>query len=517
MTFYPPAPWGWYVSRYGQAAVDAMAQPGPVGTKARKELTRDDPLLFATVYLRTHLSAPETGGVVSFSRFHTDAYDTARTLARADLAPFECRQAWVAPRGAGKSTLWFLAIPLWALAHRHRKFVAAFADSGPQAQQHLSTFKRVLDTNVLLRRDFPKLCTPARRQSGTTVSDTQALYQSASGIAFLAKGIDASTLGAKVDEQRPDMLLFDDVEPNASNYSAYQAAQRLATITDAVLPMNLNAAVFFVGTVVMYGSVIHDLVRTVTHPEDTPAEWVGEQKITTRYYPALTTGDDGQGVSLWPERWPVALLESMRGTRSFQLNYQNDPAGVGSGYWRAEDLVTAPPPEAYGPGLIWVDPATTTNTNSDWTGIAVCSLATGGKLPVHVRHAEQVKLTGEPLRQHLLQMAARYPDVGVIVVESNQGGDHWHSILRDMPVRVRTHHATEPKATRIDQALAHFQHPGRVVLTGRVPAFTDQALAYPAVAHDDVVDAVASAVNTLTARVLTPPARPARPKVASYT
>ena len=344
------------------------------------------------------------------------------------------------------------------------------------------------------------------------MSDTQSLYQSKSGAAFLARGIDSTTLGAKVNAVRPDLLLFDDVEPPASNYSPYQAAQRLATIRDAVLPMNLNAAAIMVGTVVMQGSVIHDLVRTVTHPLEDPAGWVTEELFTTRYYPALSTGDDGQGVSLWPARWPAALLEEMNGTRSFALNYQNNPSGIGNGYFRDQDLVVTGTDEGpYGTGIVWVDPATTTSATSDWTGITVTSLSTGNQPPVHVRHAEQVRLTGEPLRQHLLRLVARFDDVSTIVVESNQGGDHWHSILR-----VRTHHAVEAKTARIDLALAHFQRPGRVVLTARHAAFVDQALAYPGVAHDDVVDAVSSAVNTLLAAALAAPAKKAGAQSVSY-
>src|SRR5690606_37829450 len=133
---------------------------------------------------------------------------------------------------------------------------------------------------------FPALCSPSRRPSGGSVADTQTLYIAASGAVFQAKGIDSSTLGAKVGNQRPDVLLFDDIEPDASNYSAYQKEKRLDTILNAVFPMSLNAVVLFAGTTTMHGSVIHDLVRQVTEPGEAP-DWVRDERIRTRYYPAI--------------------------------------------------------------------------------------------------------------------------------------------------------------------------------------------------------------------------------------
>src|SRR5690606_5628672 len=287
--------------------------------EARRLLTRMDPQLFALIYLSKHLRGPETGDSVSFSRFHVELADSAKQWARRDLGPREHREAWVAPRGSGKSTWLFCILPMWALAHGHRRYVAAFADSGPQATQHLISFKRELDTNELLRFDFPKLCAPARRPGGVNVSDNQNLMISESGAVFQAKGIDSSTLGAKVGNQRPDVILFDDIEPDASNYSAYQKEKRLDTVLNAVFPMNLNAVVLFAGTTTMHGSIIHDLVRQVTEPTDAPA-WPRGEKIRTRYYPAILQLDDGTEASLWPQRWTLDFLESIRSTRSYALN-----------------------------------------------------------------------------------------------------------------------------------------------------------------------------------------------------
>src|SRR3546814_14631580 len=81
---------------------------------------------------------------------------------------------------------------MWAAAHKHVSFVAAFADSGPQAKKHLSSFKRELEAKPLLQADFPDLCVPLKRRGHMTVEDTQDLYQAQSGIVFAACGADVS-------------------------------------------------------------------------------------------------------------------------------------------------------------------------------------------------------------------------------------------------------------------------------------------------------------------------------------
>lgn len=481
----PRLVWDW---RAELAQHDPRLLADPEG---RRVLTRTSPSLFALVYFRGHLAAAETGGRVSFSRFHTALAESARQWIRDDLGPAELREAWVAPRGSGKSTWLFSILPCWALAHRHRNFVAAFADSGHQAQQHLASLKREFDTNALLRRDYPELCKAAYRPSGTSVADNQSLYVAGSGVVFQAKGIDSSTLGAKVGSQRPDLLLFDDVEPDASNYSMHQKAKRQETIVNAVLPMNLNAVVQFAGTTTMHGSIIHDIVRQTTDPENAP-EWVRDEHIRTRYFPAIVTDDDGSEASLWPERWDLEYLQSIRHTRSFALNMQNVPTNLDGDFWTQSDFRYDPPP-AVTRRILSIDPAVTTKTTSDYSGLAVVGFdPVAGRCVVQL--AVAVKLGPAALRQRVLAILEANPGIRAVLVESNQGGQMWHEVLSPLPVKILTLHQTEPKPVRAARVLDYYQM-GWVAHSERLAAFEEQAMAYPGVAHDDLVDAVGSGLH----------------------
>ena len=472
----------------------------PEGRHARRELTRDRPDLFGLLYFRHHL---ELDGKVTFSRFHHDLCGRAREWMRRDLAPAEVREAWVAPRGSGKSTWVFGVLSCWALAHEHRKFIAAYADTATQAQQHLSSLKREFDTNELLRYDFPDLCNSAKRPTGSSVSDNRGLFIAESGSVIMARGIDSSTLGAKVGTQRPDCILLDDIEPEESNYSDDQKDKRLATILSALFPMNLNAVVLFVGTTTMPGSIIHDLVRQ--HTERDHAErptWPQEENIRVNYYPALLDHPDGTQASLWPERWSTNYLQSISHTRSFALNYMNNPMARDGEYWHLEDFRHGDMP-GLTHQLLSIDPAVTDKIKSDFTALVVVAYSAPAQRCL-IRYAKAVKVPpGEQLRQTVLAILDEYPSTTGVLVETNQGGDTWRAILHDLPVPIKAVHQSAAKETRAADLLVHYQR-GRVVHEHKLPNLEGQMVGFPRAANDDLVDACGSGVAVFLDKLLRP-------------
>ncbi|QKV74546.1 hypothetical protein [Amycolatopsis sp. Hca4] len=463
--------------------------------EGRRALTELDPLLFALIYLPHHLRAQETGEQITFSEAHYEWCELAQRYVApiSAFAPGDLRDAIIAPRGLGKSTWWFLIFPMWMAAHGHRKFVAAFANSDTQATDHLGSFKRELENNALLRSDFPQLCTPARRPSGTTVSDSQHMYVAASGFVFTARGIDSQVLGLKIENRRPDHIILDDVEGTEGNYSPAQKESRLKTITSGILPMNNLASVTMAGTVAIPGAIIDDIAAK-QRGEQYP-DYVDDERFTPRYYDIIQTGEDGTERSLWPERWAMAWINTVRHTRSFQSQMRNDPMAADTAFWTGEDFVyRADLPIVR--QLLSIDPAVTTKAKSDFTALAVIGATLPGPDRVCVvRFAQQVKIPpGEKLRLRVLEILNEYPDITGVVVETNQGGDTWLAILHDLPVKVRTVHQDRPKEVRAGSLLAKYQR-GRVVHERRLHQLEAQMLKFPLDAHDDLVDAVGTGVE----------------------
>lgn len=456
--------------------------------EGRRVLTRLDPLLFAILYVSRHLRGQGEAAEMTFAECHLDWCREAREWVRPASAPRAHRDVYVGPRAVGKSSWWFLALPLWAGAHGHARFAAAFSDSSAQAEGHLGTFKAELDGNGLLRRDYPDLCTPARRPAGVQVADNRAMLHTKAGFVFAARGIDSGNLGLKVGEARPDLLILDDVEPGEANYSAHQAEKRLSTLQNVILPLNEFARTVIVGTVTMPGSVMHQFVKHGRNL-DAPA-WIGEENFRVHCHDAILTADDGTERSLWPAKWPLDYLQSIRHTRSFELNFANNPRGYDGGFWSPEHF-RYNVPAGVSRRILSIDPAGTSRSTSDYTGLAVVGYSPVEKRVV-VLYSAQVKLTPAALREKCLALISLF-DVHGALVETNSGGDAWPSVL-NLPVKTVTLHQTEPKQVRAAQVLDYYEA-GWVAHDGLQPAFEDQAVAFPHAAHDDVVDAVGSAVH----------------------
>jgi phage terminase large subunit-like protein len=471
------------------------------GPSGRRELTCLDPLLWACVYTPHLLKSPD--GEVTFGDVHLGLYRDALDLT-APAGAAGSRRAYIAPRGSGKSTTLFVITTLWLACH-HPTFVAAFSASATQARDHLHAVRLELGGNGLIRTDYPDTCAPVLRRNGTPVADSDSMLYTKAGFTMAARGIDTEVLGlVDPENRRPQVIWLDDIEgTEGGRYSAYLAEQRLKVLTDGILPMNDRAHVRLVGTVTMPGSIMHQLVNTVTTSEP-PTRWIEEERFEVTYFPPIIPRSDGTERSVWPGRWPIEHLQSIRRTRSFMKNFANQPSGYDGGYWQDGDIVVGDVP-ALTRRVIAIDPAVTSKRTSDDTGIAIVAYSpTDGRCLVE--HAEGVKLTGGPLREHLARLIRKHSGkIHGIVVEVNQGGDLWHDILYPLGLRMVTAHASESKEIRFATLLDLYQKPRPLVIhADRFPVLEGQMLGFPRAPLDDVVDAVCTGVSYL----MTPTTKP---------
>lgn len=506
----------WHVT-LDEILADLHTKPVDVQVATRKALGKD-PVAFAIIYFPHHLR--DQAGNMSFSRIHYEW--AAIALTWDDSSPYrpapdphtglvQNRHAIIGPRESGKSTWNFLLLPMWAAANGHSKFAAAFASSATQAEAHLLTMRNEMDQNSLLQLDFPDMCRPARRRSGTSISDRGGMIHMMSGFVFAAKGMDSALLGMKIGALRPDLLIFDDIEPDEANYSADLALKRLGTLLDACFPLNFKANVMIVGTVTMPGSITHQIVKAAKGVST--EDWIEDEKIQCHYYPAIITDPETlEEESIWPGKWPLNWLRSIRHTRSYAKNYDNDPMARDGVYWTRDDFM-------YGDldgctkTALFVDPAVTTKKTSDYTGIAVISyrpaqvapipLASGGfryrttrPSQCVIRYSAALKLTGQHLRDYITRtVLPKFPKIRVIFVESNQGGDLWAETFANIPgVRVVQHNSSTSKEIRFGEALNYWQT-HRVYHARRWDVLEEQAVGFPKAAFDDVIDAAASGVR----------------------
>ena len=104
--------------------IDPRLMETPEG---RRAVTRLNPILFAWVYLRHHIT--DQDGNISFAECHLEWADTAlRWALPTDIMKPE-RHAFLAPRETGKSTWWYTILPIFWACHKYSEFMVAFAHS----------------------------------------------------------------------------------------------------------------------------------------------------------------------------------------------------------------------------------------------------------------------------------------------------------------------------------------------------------------------------------------------------
>lgn len=471
----------------------------PGGAHYRRAVTADSPLRFALTYLAHYLTDEVTGGV-SFSEAHLDMLDAAAAWAH----PQPQRVAWVLPRGASKSTCLFLIAPLWALAHGYRKFFLSFALTVDQAEAHLANLRAELDgpeANPLLLADFPGLA-PVRGQN------RKGRVRLANGATIATKGLAGAALGQRAGKYRPDLILGDDIEPDADKHTPEKKADIESRLVNSILPMGgRSTVVHLAGTTTMAGSLMDDVVRAGLSAEDREhrlAPWIAAHRFVPRYWPAILDEGTEHERSLWPQRWSLEELRDKRDNdpQDYALNYANRPAQAGArGWWRPELLVYNPR-RTLARRILSVDPAMSNGKRNDKTAVVLLGVDASGRRAV-VEYATAGSLHGEDLLGLLWRLTDAYPDtLTEWVVETQHGGDRWETdILTPRPPRVRFVKAQGVsgvhKRARIEEALKHYQRRA-VEHSQPLAGLEDQMMSWtPAADKDDYLDALANGLRHL--------------------
>lgn len=446
----------------------------------RRQVTRESPLCFALTYLGEYLQQPDTRQI-SFNRMHLEMCSAARRW----MEPGAFRDAWVAPRQGGK-TLWLWhALPLWALAHGHRKFMLAFANTERQANSHLKNILNDLRSNELLLYDFPDL----RLLRGQGGADQYGLQ---SGATIAVRGMQSTVLGARSGKYRPDLMVGDDLEKDEARNTQKEVEDNRARLLQAIIPMNARGgAVQITGTVTMYGSLIHEIVAAAKGRRG--GEWVRANRFEPHYYSPI----EPDGSSLWPQQWSVEWLraEQAADPHGYSLNYENDPQPPKDMTYWTEGGFQYDERFPIVDRVLHLDVATTTGPDSDYTVLVLLGRDAARRKAL-VERVEWGRWTTPQIRDRIHAFCEPLRVKPLVRVESNQGGNTWLDSLAPWPVDVRfeTTRAKAPKDVRIRRAHSRY-HARAVWHPWKMQDLEDELCRYPRGKHDDVPDAIAGALE----------------------
>ena len=151
--------------------------------------------------------------------------------------------------------------------------------------------------------------------------------------------------------------------------------------------------------------------------------------------------------------------------------------------------------------VVAIDPAVTSGEASNESGIVAVGMS--ADLDFYVLEDASMIATPDAVIRKALELLRRH-NADSLVVEKNQGGDLWSTIVNQLDPTVAVHlvHASRGKATRAEPVAARYEQ-GRVKHVGIFPALEDQLTCFvPGVDEgaDDRLDALVWGVTELDTR-----------------
>src|SRR5690554_6819177 len=114
------------------------------------------------------------------------------------------------PRGGAKSTSAELATVAVG-ARRRRRYTWYISETQDQADKHVETIAALLESPKVAHY-YPEMAERKIGKYGNSRGWRRQRLRTASGFTIDALGLDRASRGAKVEEQRPDLMIFDDID-----------------------------------------------------------------------------------------------------------------------------------------------------------------------------------------------------------------------------------------------------------------------------------------------------------------
>ena len=235
--------------------------------------------------------------------FHHEVYSA---LADDD----EKRVLIAAPRGTAKSTVTTLIYPLWRLAFKRSDedlFIVIISESQAQSINFLSRIKYHLTHSDNFRKTFGDMGpNTASRWTHTDVV-------LANGTRIIAVGTGQRVRGFIEGDTRPNLIVVDDFESELNAFTAEARAKNRKWMTEAVIPSLSDD-----GKICMIGTVIS---------EDCFLYWAKESETWRVLWYSIWNDEEK---SIWPERFPKSRIlgikkefESVGNLNGFYQEYMN--------------------------------------------------------------------------------------------------------------------------------------------------------------------------------------------------
>jgi hypothetical protein len=363
-----------------------------------------------------------------FSDFHREFWEWAWGV---QLGVY--REPFIAAwfRGAAKSTSAELGTAAWA-ARGSRRYGLYVHATQEKADDHVSNIGRLLE-NPVYGHYYPDAANRAVSKFGSYLAWRRNRLWTRSGFVIDALGLDTAVRGIKLDNVRPDFVIFDDVDELLD--STETVNKKIALITQSILPAATDDAVVLgAQNLIHLDSIFSRLARTAP----TEADFLVDRHVSGPV-PAVENMSHeyvpGKGETITGGRatWAGYSLEACQrfvnreGMTSFLIECQHELDVGTQGVFKdvvfehcdwdqVPELVRA---------VVMVDPAVSDTKNADSHGIQASGMGVDEK--VYALYSWEARTSPE---DSLTRATLKAIELGAdtLGVETDQGGDTWATV-----------------------------------------------------------------------------------------
>lgn len=451
----------------------------PATDRQRAEL-ESDPYLWRWTLFDRYLSDSD-GAIVEDAPHHRQLITWIQAIEPGKRArPFVA--IW--PRGGAKSTNAEIGtVQIGAMGKR--AYAWYISEVQEQADDHVETIGAMLESDQVATF-YPDLARRRVNKYGSSRGWRRNRLSTAAGFTIDAVGLDTAARGIKIEEDRPGLLVFDDIDGRHDSQNTTE--KKIETITQTLIPAGSEDRVLlFIQNLVHPTSVFSRIV-------DGTAGFL-QNRILSGPIPAI------EGLTYAQKRdrilitggtptWAGQDLETCQtdideiGISAFLQEAQHDVEAPPGGMFDHLDLRALriqweeiPPLDRV---VCWVDPAVTKSDQSDSQAIQIDGIAGD---TIYRLYSWEERATPQKAIKQALAMAAQY-GATYVGIETDQGGETWLSVFReaktlaeaeaaargdkDLEARIRRLQFAEakagqgqdPKAHRASMMLADYERPG---------------------------------------------------------
>jgi hypothetical protein len=373
------------------------------------------------------------------------------------------------PRGGAKSTSAEMSV-LALGARQRRRYCLYVSETQDQADDHVANIAALLE-GAEVEFAFPHLGERMVGKFGTTKGWRRNRVRTSSGFTVDGIGLDSAARGIKLENMRPDLMVFDDIDSEQD--SEHLTEKKIKTITRKLLPAgSQDCAVLAIQNKVHDDSIFARLAdgradflrdRIVSGP--IPAVWDLEWAEIEGKFQIVGGSPSWDGMPISSSQ---GLLNDI-GLTAFLAECQHATVTLGGGIFDHLNWsglhVTEPELPAFRRVVVWLDPAVTSTDQSDCQGIQCDALGRDGL----IYRLWSWEGRTQPLAavKRAIAKAVEW-NADTVGVESDQGGDTWRSVYQQACEELRREGVLRGPAPRFASAKAGGGHGSKLTRAQRM-------------------------------------------------